>query len=144
MMIRRSAALAAFSALLFLAGCAGNTADTGSTAGGPPASAPAASAPGNPAVPSAGADAGIPDADTSGDPKPGAVQTLTGPVTAGVEPGCLILTTTRGPHLLVSTGAIAKSLRAGTTMTVTGRAEPGMVTTCQQGTPFVVTSVAAE
>jgi hypothetical protein len=85
----------------------------------------------------------VPDAGTSGIPKTGVVETLTGPVTAGVEPGCLILTTARGPHLLVVSGAMTRSLQVGTTMTVTGRAEPGMVTTCQQGTPFVVTSVAA-
>jgi hypothetical protein len=137
MMTRRSGALAAFTAVLLLAGCAGENADTG--AGAPPG-APS-SAPGAPVDPSAGVP--VPDAG-SANPSPGAVEKLTGPITAGVEPGCLILTTERGPHLLVSSGPVTKSLKAGTTMTVTGRAEPGMITTCQQGTPFVVTSVAPQ
>ncbi|MFR9776300.1 hypothetical protein ACL02O_09575 [Micromonospora sp. MS34] len=64
-------------------------------------------------------------------PGPGA-QTLTGTVEAGVEPNCLLL----DGYLLV--GGPRDVLRPGTKVTVTGQAQPDMMTTCQQGTPFVV------
>jgi hypothetical protein len=60
--------------------------------------------------------------------------TLTGTVTAGVEHGCLLL----GDYLLV--GGDRAVIRAGAHLTVTGRVVPDLVTTCQQGTPLVVTS----
>ncbi len=144
MMIRRSGVLAALSAVLFLAGCAGNAVDTGSAAG-PAASAPSSAGAGSsgPAAdPSASGDAfPVPDAGTTGSPKPQPVETLTGKVIAGVEPGCLVLTAPEGPHLLVITGDMTRTVKVGDTVSVTGRADPGMVTTCQQGTPFVVTAV---
>lgn len=62
------------------------------------------------------------------------MRTLTGTVTAGVENGCLLL----GEYLLV--GGDRAVIRAGAYVTVTGRAVPDLVTTCQQGTPFVVAS----
>ncbi|WP_089010335.1 hypothetical protein [Micromonospora viridifaciens] len=65
---------------------------------------------------------------------PGAV-TLTGTVQAGVEPGCLLL----DGNLLV--GGPRDALKAGAHVTVTGHPQPDLMTTCQQGTPFVVESV---
>jgi hypothetical protein len=62
------------------------------------------------------------------------VRTLTGTVTAGVEHGCLLL----GEFLLI--GGNRAVVRAGARVTVTGRVVPDLVTTCQQGTPFVVAS----
>ncbi|WP_374272827.1 hypothetical protein [Actinoplanes sp. M2I2] len=62
------------------------------------------------------------------------LRTLTGTVTAGVEPGCLLL----DGYLLV--GGDRTVVRAGLRITVTGRVVPDLVTTCQQGTPLVVTS----
>lgn len=62
------------------------------------------------------------------------VRTLTGIVTAGVEQGCLLL----DGYLLV--GGDRAVIRAGLRITVTGRVVPDLVTTCQQGTPFVVTA----
>ncbi|WP_143134059.1 hypothetical protein [Actinoplanes philippinensis] len=62
------------------------------------------------------------------------MHTLTGIVTAGVEHRCLLL----GEYLLV--GGDRTVIRAGARLAVTGRKVPDLVTTCQQGTPFVVTS----
>jgi hypothetical protein len=139
MMIRRSVALGALSAALFLAGCAGNTTGTGSPDGSS-APAPSTAPVVDPGAP--GGSATVPKPGTSSVPKPaaGAVETLTGQVIAGVEPGCLILTSPRGSHLLIVSGDEAKTVKVGATVTVTGSANPDMVTTCQQGTPFVVTA----
>lgn len=60
--------------------------------------------------------------------------TLTGTVQGGVEPNCVLL----DGYLLV--GGPRDVLTPGARVEVTGRAEPGMMTTCQQGTPFVVTA----
>ncbi|WP_344933880.1 hypothetical protein [Actinoplanes nipponensis] len=61
-------------------------------------------------------------------------------ITAGVEPNCLLL----DDHLLIINDDKQRAAaRAGATVTVTGRAEPGMMTTCQQGTPFVVATLRA-
>ncbi|WP_422738323.1 hypothetical protein ACN263_03165 [Micromonospora sp. WMMD729] len=59
---------------------------------------------------------------------------LTGTITAGVEPNCVLL----DGYLLV--GGPRDVLTPGATVTVTGRVEKGTMTTCQQGTPFVVES----
>jgi hypothetical protein len=58
--------------------------------------------------------------------------TLTGNVTPGVEANCLLL----DGYLLV--GGPREHLRAGARVTVTGRVQADLMTTCQQGTPFVV------
>jgi hypothetical protein len=58
--------------------------------------------------------------------------TLTGTVEAGVERGCLLL----DGYLLL--GGDRTLIVAGARVTVTGRPEPGTLTTCQQGTPFRV------
>ncbi|MEH1097630.1 hypothetical protein [Micromonospora sp. CPCC 205561] len=58
--------------------------------------------------------------------------TLTGTITSGVEPNCLLLDN----YLLV--GGPRHLLKAGTKVTVTGRVQRDLLTTCQQGTPFLV------
>jgi hypothetical protein len=63
------------------------------------------------------------------------LRTLTGIVAAGVERQCLLL----GEYLLV--GGDRTVIRAGARLAVTGRVASDLVTTCQQGTPFVVISV---
>jgi hypothetical protein len=85
-----------------------------------PAPTPPGKATGGPALP--GATAG----KTSGP------MTLTGTVTAGVEPNCLLL----DGYLLV--GGPREHLRSGARVTVTGRVQADLMTTCQQGTPLVV------
>jgi hypothetical protein len=62
----------------------------------------------------------------------GAPGTLTGTVEAGVEAGCLLL---RGYQLI---GGPRDLLRPGARVRVTGRPAPRLMTTAQQGTPFVV------
>jgi hypothetical protein len=129
MSVRRSGALAAltaavlFVAVLFVAGCAGNATSPGS----PPASGGGASTSAEPSLePSAGAE------------------TLTGTVEAGVEPGCLVLKGAGKDHLLLFDEQSLKSqAKVGSAITVTGSAKPAQVTTCQQGIPFIVTSVRA-
>ncbi|MET8119164.1 hypothetical protein [Micromonospora sp. NPDC005189] len=60
--------------------------------------------------------------------------TLTGTVQSGVEPNCVLL----DGYLLL--GGPRDVLTPGARVEVTGRVEPDMMTTCQQGTPFVVSS----
>ena len=55
--------------------------------------------------------------------------TLTGTVAPGVEPNCLLLDN----YLLV--GGPREVLKAGAKVTVTGRVQRDLLTTCQQGTP---------
>jgi hypothetical protein len=80
------------------------------------------------------------EAPSATKPPAGGTKTLTGTITAGVEPNCLLLE----DHLLIISDAKLKAAATtGATVTVTGRVEPGMMTTCQQGTPLVVTSLRA-
>lgn len=60
---------------------------------------------------------------------------VTGTVTAGVEHGCLLLR----QYQLV--GGPRELLTVGSRVRVTGRPAPRLMTTAQQGTPFVVTAV---
>jgi hypothetical protein len=60
--------------------------------------------------------------------------TLSGTITAGVEPNCVLLDN----YLLV--GGPRELLKAGARVTVTGRVQADLMTTCQQGTPFMVES----
>jgi hypothetical protein len=70
-------------------------------------------------------------------PSPGEM-TLTGQIVEGVEAGCRLL----DDYLLLPGPGISRDdIRAGLTVTVRGRVERGMMTTCQQGTPFIVTEV---
>lgn len=120
-----------------LAGCGGQGgAGVGSSAGAG-ASEPAA---GQPAVPTP-----LPVADELPEPLPGpsgrprgSARTITGTVVAGVEEGCLLLSTQAGDHLLL--GGDPAVVRPGARLVVTGRPDPSVLTTCQQGAPFRVTS----
>jgi hypothetical protein len=77
-----------------------------------------------------------PDNKAPGSGKPVAPMTLTGVVTSGVEPGCILL----NGYLLL--GGPRETLRAGAKVRVTGRIQVGLLSTCQQGTPFVVENAA--
>jgi hypothetical protein len=72
-------------------------------------------------------------------PPPGSLQTITGEVAEGVEMGCVLLQTDKGLFLLLGEGV--DELRFGRTATVRGYADPSVMTTCQQGTPFMVAEV---
>ena len=126
MLIRRTVVPAAL-LLALSAGCANNT--TPIDTGGAPEPAPVSSTPSS-AAPAVSAAPGE--------------TTLTGTVTAGVEPNCLLLKDGSGDHLLITEDTKVKSaLRPGAEVTVVGKSQPGLMTTCMQGEPFVVSSVAA-
>ncbi len=65
-------------------------------------------------------------------PPPVGAATLTGTVQAGVESGCLLL----DGYLLV--GGPRAVLIPGASVLVTGKVQPDLMTTCQQGIPFLV------
>ncbi|MGN9774282.1 hypothetical protein ACTMS0_00660 [Micromonospora sp. H33] len=69
-------------------------------------------------------------------PPPVGAATLTGTVESGVEPGCLLL----DGYLLI--GGPRDVIAAGATVTVTGKIQPDLMTTCQQGIPFLVETAA--
>ena len=122
MMIRRFSVLTALVAVLFAAGCARNAdSDPADSPAAPPAASPT---------------------EESGKPSAPVGQTITGTVTAGVEPNCLLLSGGGTDYLLIfDDQTLRGQLTVGEPATVVGRAEAGMVSTCQQGTPFVVTAV---
>jgi hypothetical protein len=62
--------------------------------------------------------------------------TMSGTVQAGVEHGCLIMEAGGKTYLLV--GGDRSVVREGARITVRGRPNPGLMTTCQQGEPFEV------
>lgn len=68
--------------------------------------------------------------------------TVTGRVVEGVEPGCLLLHSGASEYLLVLSRHVDRSaLAPGAEVTVRGRLEPNLLSTCQQGTPFIVSEV---
>jgi hypothetical protein len=117
MCVRRSGLLAALIAVLFVSGCAGSQAGSSPVAPGPSSSS-SSSAP------------------AAGD------ETLSGTVEAGVEPGCLVLKGTGKDHLLLfEPQSLKAQAKVGAAITVVGEAKPTQLTTCQQGIPFIVSSV---
>jgi hypothetical protein len=78
----------------------------------------------------------------SGKPAATGAQTISGTVTAGVEPNCLLMQVDGVSHLLVfDDPAMRSDAAVGAKVTVVGRSEPSMTSTCQQGVPFIVTAV---
>jgi glucose/arabinose dehydrogenase len=132
MLTRRSAA--ALALMVCLAGCANNTSSSSASPDASaelPSSFPAASSPAAPT-----AEPG------SAKPTAAGAETITGTVESGVEPNCLLLQDSKGSHLLVFDDAAMRADAAvGKKVTLSGRSEPTMMSTCQQGIPFIVTSV---
>ncbi|GAA3255710.1 hypothetical protein ACFO1B_46820 [Dactylosporangium siamense] len=64
---------------------------------------------------------------------------ISGEVVEGVEAGCLLLQTPGTLYLLI--GGDRAALQVGKRITVVGTPQPGLMSTCQQGTPFQVVSV---
>jgi hypothetical protein len=123
MLIGRRGVLAALAAVLFVAGCATSTSSPGPA--GPFPSTPTASS----------------SSSSSSSSSPSA-ETISGTVAAGVEPGCLLLQGGGKPHLLLfADPAMKTQAKVGAMVTVVGTAKPAQMTTCQQGTPFIVTSM---
>ena len=137
MVTRRSAA--ALTLLLCLAGCAGNT-ETGASSG---ESSGAASAPASGSAQPTTPSSTTPTAEPSiGKPTAGEAQTITGTVEAGVEPNCRLIKDDKGAHLLVfDDSSLRAQAEVGKKITASGRSEPKMMSTCQQGIPFIVTSI---
>jgi hypothetical protein len=111
---------------LLVAACADSGGDGGAGQGGAttvPATAPT-TAPGGRTEPT----------------RTGGPVTVTGTVTEGVEPGCLLLKATDGGQYLLVGGDRAE-LRPGRRLAVTGRVDRGLLSTCQQGEPLVVASI---
>jgi hypothetical protein len=119
-------------AVLLLAGCAAS----GSGSSAAPASS--SSAPSNiPGGPASDPLSSIPPSpDPTGPPSPPSVQTLTGNVDAGVEPGCLILKDSGRTYLLL--GGDPAVVKAGARVKVTGKLASGVMSHCMQGLPFQV------
>jgi hypothetical protein len=113
-----------------LVGCAGGTAQPGGQVSANPSGSSSV-------TPSGGSPSGSPSSSQSPyhSYSPGEL-TLTGQVQEGVEAGCLVMTSGGQTYQLV--GGDRQVLRAGKRVTVRGRPTPGMVTICQQGTPFEV------
>jgi hypothetical protein len=66
--------------------------------------------------------------------------TVTGTVSEGVEAGCWLLDAEGGRRYLLVGGDRAE-LRAGSRVAVTGRVDRGLLSTCQQGEPLVVSAI---
>ena len=130
---------AAFAVLLLVlaAGCAPNDPQQ---AGGPATSSSSSPSPSSPS-PSSSDVVDLPLPST-GKPADGGAQTITGTVSAGVEPNCLLLNAAGAAHLLIfSDPAMRSDAAVGKKVTVVGRSDPSMMSTCQQGVPFIVTAV---
>ena len=65
--------------------------------------------------------------------------TVVGVVEEGVERGCRILRA--GDQMYQLIGSSDPLITVGARLSVRGRPNPGLVTTCQQGTPFQVVQV---
>lgn len=123
--------LAVMVAAALLGGCAGTDSPGGSDV------SPSAPPPSPSASPSLPED--LPTPTPSGKPSgPAATIEVSGTVVEGVEMGCRLI----DQYLLLPGPGINRDdLRVGATLTVRGRVERGMMTTCQQGTPLVVTEI---
>lgn len=135
---RALSALAVAGAALLLTACGNATVQPGSGStdrptAGTSAGAPASSANPKP-VPSGGSFHPGPTGIPVGSPK---AVTVDGVIEAGVEPGCKILTAGNTRFLLLG----ANDAPMGVPVRVEGTLQPGVLSTCQQGTPLRVTSV---
>jgi hypothetical protein len=138
--IRHATAVAALAVVLLLGGCAGT--DSPSAPGGgsvtPSASPSVPSPPPSSPSPSPSFPEDLPTPPSTGKPSGGALTEVSGTVVQGVEAGCRLI----NQYLLLPGPGIKRDdLRIGATLTVRGRVEEGMMTTCQQGTPFVVSEI---
>ncbi|WP_051326208.1 hypothetical protein [Glycomyces tenuis] len=78
-----------------------------------------------------------PSMGSSDKPTSNAVMTITGTIESGVESGCLVMTYNGTVYGIF--GQYDKSVvYAGAEVTLHGHLDPGMMSFCQQGTPFVV------
>jgi len=81
----------------------------------------------------------MPSTPFSQKPTPQTEITVVGVVEAGVEHGCTMLRTADELYQLV--GGADPMIKPGVRLTVRGRPNPNLVTTCQQGIPLQVVAV---
>lgn len=126
--VRVLLALPAAAGALLLSGCGDPTTEPGGepTTVAPPASSGASPTP----VP-------LPPAPTDLPTASGRPVTIDGIVTEGVEPGCKVLTAGSTSYLILG----GKDVPTGVPVRVEGVLQPGVLSTCQQGTPLRVTDV---
>lgn len=129
--------LLAATVLCLLSACAGDASPGSGDAGAPRPATPGPATADPSAPPTAAPSSSAAPPEDLVVPPSGRGSVLTGSVEAGVEPGCLLLRASGDLHQLV--GAV-QGLAPGQRVTVQGRSDPTVTTTCQQGTPFVVTS----
>ena len=80
----------------------------------------------------------LPTPTPSGKRPGGTTIEISGTVVEGVEMGCRLI----DQYLLMPGPGINRDdLRIGATLTVRGQVRKDMMSTCQQGTPFVVTEI---
>jgi hypothetical protein len=118
---------------LLLAGCATGTTSTAASTGAP-STRPIASTAGELPMPRSTPPVGKPTFSS-----PSAEITVVGVVEVGVEQGCRLLRTAEQLFQLV--GSASALIQPGARLRVRGRANPSLLTTCQQGTPFQVIDV---
>jgi hypothetical protein len=112
-----------------LAGCAGGGTQPSSS------TAPSAAASGPPlVVPSESPRLVLPSTS-------GSEITITGTLQEGVEGNCVLLKTPERLYQLIGGDRSKLQVSPSAKVTVTGRIAVGMMTTCQQGTPFQVTDI---
>jgi hypothetical protein len=138
-MLTRAASAALL--LLLIAGCANNAGTQAGAPGSAASPAPATSDVIDLPLPSAANPSVSPGARK---PLTGGTQTITGTVAAGIEPNCLVLQAGSDSYLLVFDDAAMRADAAvGKKVTLVGQPQPGMMSTCQQGVPFIVAAVRA-
>jgi hypothetical protein len=115
-----------------LAGCGAAGTDS-SDSGGNVSSTPSSGE--TPLLPPSGRVSPPPDAGKN----TAAEMTITGIPEEGVESGCVVMRSDDKLYLLL--GGDPQLLQSGRTVIVRGRPNPGLMTTCQQGTPFEVSEV---
>lgn len=147
-MRRTTLSLPAVAAVLLLSGCGDPTATEpggGGGGGGPTTVAPSPTRPSSPVSPSITVSPPIPVSPSTPvvpptkPGKPGGSArpiTIDGVVESGVEPGCKVLTANGAAYQV-----IGGQVPVGVPVRITGVLQPGVLTTCQQGTPIRVTKV---
>lgn len=134
-------ALPAVGGALLLSGC-GNATDR-AAGGDPTTAAPTTTAFPTP-VPVPSTPTSVPTGTATKHPGPpglpigtGRPITVDGIIEGGVEPGCKVLTAGSTMYLVLN----PKDVPVGVPVRVEGILQPGVLSTCQQGTPLRVTSV---
>jgi hypothetical protein len=132
--LRALSALIVAVAAVLLAACGNATDQTGSD----PTRQPTTAAPSSPPSSAGPSNGGTFKPGPTGIPvgSPKAV-TIDGVIEAGVEPGCKVLTAGNTRYLILGGGDVP----LGVPVRVEGTLQPGVLSTCQQGTPLRVTTV---